>query len=323
MELEPIFNNGLLLVQIAVIISLCRLSGSIFRRFGQPQVVGEMIGGILLGPTLLGVVAPAAYASLFPASSLVFLTALSHVGLIVFIYLVGVQVDLTELRRNSGLALVTSNVSVAVPLLMGAVLAVYLFPRYGKGEYLTFALFIGTAMSVTAFPVLARILRERNLIQTPLGSTAIACAAVDDITAWILLAAVVGMTNPNAAGRPVWHTLCWLVAGIAVLAVAGRLLQALARRMNGKEMPANLLLGLLVMALLFGAAGEWTGIHALAGAFLAGVVTPTQFREELVRTLEPVTLLLLVPVFFALTGIRTDLFRNFPMRGPSGTPYSF
>src|SRR4051794_41155659 len=189
------FDNALFLFQIAVIVGFSRLVAAGFRRCGQPQVVGEMAAGLALGPTLFGLLLPGAYHAIFPAASLGFLNALSQIGLAIFIFLVGVRVDFAELRHQRGVAIVTSNISVLVPMLMGLVLAQYLYPRYGSGSHLAFALFIGTAMSVTAFPVLARILMERNLLGPRLGSVAIACAAVDDITAWILLATIVAMTT--------------------------------------------------------------------------------------------------------------------------------
>jgi Kef-type K+ transport system membrane component KefB len=187
-EIWPMFDNGLFLLQIAVIVGFSHLVAAVFRKFGQPRVVGEMAAGIALGPTVFGLAAPGAYQAVFPPASLGFLTALSQVGLAIFVFLVGVRIDFAELRRQRGVAILTSNISVVLPLLMGIAAARYLFPRYGNGNQVHFALFIGTAMSVTAFPVLARILMERNLLGTHLGSVAIACAAVDDVTAWILLA---------------------------------------------------------------------------------------------------------------------------------------
>src|SRR5580658_6862216 len=152
------FDNTVFLLQIAVIIGFSRAVAWGFGKFGQPQVVGEMAAGIALGPTVFGLFAPGAYHALFPPASLGFLNALSQAGLVIFIYIVGVRLDFAELKRQSGLAIVTSNISVIVPLLMGVTLARYLYPRYGSGSHLVFGLFIGTAMSVTAFPVLARIL---------------------------------------------------------------------------------------------------------------------------------------------------------------------
>lgn len=303
------FDNRLFLLQIAVIVGFSHLVALMFRRFGQPRVVGEMAAGIALGPTLFGLLAPGAYHSLLPAASLGFLNALSQAGLAIFIFLVGVRVDFAELRQ-SGIAVVTSNVSVIVPLLMGFATAQYLFPRYGTGSKLNFALFIGTAMSVTAFPVLARILIERNLLGTRLGSVAIACAAVDDITAWILLATIVALTKHDAQARPLWLMVVYVAIYIGVLLVLGRILDAWSQRFDEKKLPLDSILIFVVLALVSGAVGEALGVHALVGAFMAGLVTPRKFRQQLIDKLEAVTLLILMPLFFALTGIRTRFMFN-------------
>src|SRR5580704_16775896 len=195
-----------------------------------------MAAGVALGPTLFGVLAPNAYRWLFPPQSLGFLNALSQAGLVVFIFLVGVRVDFAELRRQSRVAVVTSNISVILPLAMGLGLAQYLFPRYGSGDPIAFALFIGTAMSVTAFPVLARILIERNMLETPLGSVAIACAAVDDITAWILLAVIAALTRHGSAGSPLWLMFVYLAIYLAIMAIAGRAIEIWSRRTPKREL---------------------------------------------------------------------------------------
>ena len=301
------FDNALFLLQIAVIVGFSRLVAWTFGRIGQPQVVGEMAAGIALGPTLFGWLFPDGYHSLFPAGSLGFLNALSQAGLTIFIFLVGVRTDFAELRRLKGVAIVTSNVSVILPLAMGIVLAQHLFPRYGSGDQVAFSLFIGTAMSVTAFPVLARILMERDLLNTRLGSIAIACAAVDDITAWILLAAIVGMTTHDQNARPMWLMLVYVAMYLVIMLALGRLLHFWSRRVDEKKLPLEALLVFVVLALVSGAAGEWIGIHSLVGAFIAGLVTPRRFRGQLIDKLEAVTLWMLIPLFFALTGIRTNL----------------
>ena len=301
------FDNALFLLQIAVIIGFSRLIAWAFGRIGQPQVVGEMAAGIALGPTLFGGLFPGAYHALFPANSLGFLNALSQTGLTIFIFLVGVRTDFGELRRLKGVAIVTSNVSVVLPLLMGIALAQYLYPRYGSGDHLAFSLFIGTAMSVTAFPVLARILMERNLLNTRLGSIAIAGAAVDDITAWILLAAIVGMTTHDQNARPMWLMMAYVAVYLVVMLAVGRVLHLWSRRIDERKLPLEALLSFVVLALVSGAAGEWIGIHSLVGAFIAGLVTPRRFRQQLIDKLEAVTLWVLIPLFFALTGIRTNL----------------
>jgi Kef-type K+ transport system membrane component KefB len=290
-----------------VIVGFSHLVAALFRRFGQPRVVGEMAAGIALGPTLFGWIAPGAYQSLFPSASLGFLNALSQAGLAIFIFLVGVRVDFAEIRRQSGIAIVTSNISVLLPLLMGIASAQYLFPRYGTGDRLGFALFIGTAMSVTAFPVLARILMERNLLGTRLGSVAIACAAIDDLTAWILLAVIVALTKHDANARPLWLMSVYVVVFVCAMVILGRVLEAWSKRGDERKLPLDSILIFIVLALVSGAVGEWIGIHALVGAFMAGLVTPRKFRQQLIEKLEAVTLLVLMPLFFALTGIRTNL----------------
>jgi Kef-type K+ transport system membrane component KefB len=305
------FDNALFLLQIAVIIGVSRAVAWIFGKFQQPQVVGEMAAGIALGPTLFGLAFPGTYHALFPPSSLSFLNALSQAGLVIFIYLVGVRVDFAELRRQSGLAVITSNISVIVPLLMGIGLAQYLFPRYGHGDHLAFALFIGTAMSVTAFPVLARILMERNMLNTRLGSIAIACAAVDDMTAWILLAVIMILSKHGQNARPIWLMLVYLAAFIVIMAITGRILNVLSRRQDERKLRLDAVAVFIFLALLSGAVGEWIGIHTLVGALIAGLVTPRRFRAQLIDKLETATLVVMLPLFFALTGIRTNLL--FPM----------
>lgn len=266
-----------------------------------------MAAGLALGPTLFGLLFPGAYHALFPPASLGFLNALSQIGLSIFIFLVGVRVDFEELRNQRGVAIVTSNVSVILPLLMGTALAQYLYPRYGECDPVAFALFIGTAMSVTAFPVLARILMERNLLGTRLGSVAIACAAVDDITAWILLATIVAMTTHDRNARLLWLMFVYLAAYIVIMLILGRVLSARSKRIDERKLPLDAMVVFVVLALVSGAAGEWIGIHTLVGGFVAGLVTPRKFRQQLIDKLEAVTLLLLIPIFFVLTGIRTNL----------------
>jgi len=235
------------------------------------------------------------------------LNALSQVGLIIFIFLVGVRVDFQELRHQSGIAVVTSGISISLPLLMGIVLAQYLFPRYGSGDQVPFALFIGTAMSVTAFPVLARILMERNLLRTRLGSIAIACAAVDDLAAWILLATIVALTTHDRNARPLWLMFVYIAVYILIMLVIRRVLEAWSKGVDERKLPLDAMLIFVVFALVSGGAGEWIGIHAFVGGFAAGLVIPRKFRQQLIDTLENITLLLLIPLFFVLTGIRTNL----------------
>jgi Kef-type K+ transport system membrane component KefB len=304
---SPVFQSELFLFQIAVIVAVSRLAAWLFVRIGQPQVVGEMAAGIALGPTILGFFAPNAWHALFPPESLGYLNALSEAGLVVFVFLIGVRVDFGELRTLSRATITGGLAAIFVPLLTGLALSPYLFRRYGHGDSHVFALFIGTAMSVTAFPVLARIMMERKMLGSRLGTVALACAAASDLMAWILLAAAVSMTGSAQHARPLWQMFALLILYGILLALAGRLLHRSASRLPPGEMQLEILVAFVVLALLSGAAGEWIGVHAIVGAFGAGIVTPREFRAQLIGKLESITLVLLIPVFFALTGIRTNL----------------
>src|ERR1700732_3532777 len=202
-------NFSTLVLQIAVVLAVCGVVGSIFQRIHQPRVVGEMFAGIMLGPSVLGWIAPQFSAYLFPASSLGFLSALSQVGVIVFMFLVGLGINPKELKSHGHAAVLTSHVSITAPFVLASFLAIYLYPRLSDDSvpFTSFALFMGAAMSITAFPVLARILTERNLLQSRLGTVAIACAAVDDITGWCILAYIVVYVRSEKASMPAWVTL--------------------------------------------------------------------------------------------------------------------
>ncbi len=309
----PMPDLLLLLVQIAVVVVAARLVGRLFRRIHQPQVVGEMVAGILLGPSLLGWVAPDLSAALFPPASLGFLNSISQVGLLVFMFLVGLELDPKLLRERGDTAVVTSHVSIVAPFVLGAVLATWLYPRLSHDgvTFTGFALFMGAAMSVTAFPVLARILTEKNLLRTRVGAVTLACAAVDDVTAWSILAAVVVIVRAGDAALPLWGTLGGSALFVVVMMVAVRpALRRLGdrfRRSGGLSHDA--LAGVLLLALLSALATEWLGVHALFGAFLAGAVMPkdSAFVRALTGKLEDVTVVLLLPLFFAFTGLRTSV----------------
>jgi Kef-type K+ transport system membrane component KefB len=303
-----VFHSELFLFQLALIVGFSRLVAWVFGKIGQPQVVGEMAAGIALGPTLFGFLAPGAWRAVFPPESLGYLNALSQAGLVIFIFLIGVRVDFEELRQQSRITMFSSTANVLAPLLTGLALAPWLFKRYAAGgDPVTFALFVGTTMSVTAFPVLARILAERGMLGTSLGNVAIACAAVSDLVAWILLAVVVSMTTQGKLARPLWQMFLLLILYGLAIAGIGRLLRAWVRRLPPNGMRLDILVVFVVLALLSGAAGDWIGVHSLVGAFAAGLVTPREFREPLIEKLETVTLVILMPLFFALTGMHTNL----------------
>jgi Kef-type K+ transport system membrane component KefB len=272
--------------------------------------VGEIVAGLLLGPSLFGWVAPAASAYLFPSQGLGPLYSLSQIGLLLFMFQVGLELDVHELRRMGRAVILTSNISILVPFIAGAGLALFLYPRLSSAavSISSFALFMGTAMSITAFPVLARILTERNLLQSKVGSIAISCAAVDDITAWCLLALLIAKVR-SGAGTPLWFTVGGLVAYVVLMSLVVRPLLA---RMPAFKRPA-IFPDALAFVLLFAFLSAWLteriGIHALFGAFFAGVILPSNrgLTQSVVTKLEAVSTILLLPLFFAFTGLRTSV----------------
>ena len=301
-----------LLVQISVILVTSYLVGWFLGKFHQPQVVGEMVAGILLGPSLLGWVAPNLSAALFPPESLALLYALSQVGLLLFMFLVGLELDTKELRRLGPVAVVISHTSIIVPFVLGALLAFHLYPRMADASmsFTGFVLFMGAAMSVTAFPVLARILSERNLLGTRLGTLTIACAAVDDVTAWCLLAAIIAIVRSKLSHLPLWLMLAGLgtYLGLMIFVVRPIARNFVARRGTERVPDKNIAI-LLLCVLASGWATEWLGIHALFGAFFAGVMMPKEraFTEAVREKLRPLVVVLLIPLFFAFTGLRTSI----------------
>lgn len=302
----------LLLLQILVVLVASRAFAMIFRRAGQPAVVGEIFAGILLGPSILGAFFPQLHSFLFPADSLTVLHSLAQIGLILFLFMVGMEFDLPAFRTHARPALLISVSSIALPFVLGMLLAYQLHEQLAPPGVspLSFSLFVGVAMSVTAFPVLARIIQERELTRTTLGTLALVSAAIGDLAAWILLAlivAVVQATDLTYAGITLGLSAVFLV--FMVMVVRPFLTRAssvyVSREIVGRGVMA------VVLALLFASAlfTEIIGIHALFGAFVAGVVMPanTKFRKIVSSRIEDLSVSFLLPLFFALTGLRTNL----------------
>ncbi len=306
------FSLGRLVLQLVVILTAARLCGMGAKAIGQPAVIGEMLAGIALGPSLLGSLAPALSTQLFPASSLTVLNGLSQLGVLLFLFIVGLHVDMPALRRQRSTAVVASHASIAAPFTLGVALALYLFPRYAPAgvAFSVFALFIGVAMSVTAFPVLARILEERGLLNTPLGTLAVASAAVDDVTAWMLLAAVVALVQSDGAIPSLLQALAGTVGFVLLMfRVVRPLLERLATGEKATRVPTATLSLLLIMAPLAALGTEALGIHALFGAFVAGTIVPRDngFADRVANQLGDLLVVMLLPLFFAYTGLRTDV----------------
>ena len=308
------FNSPLarLLVQFLVIILATRAVGSIFARFGQPAVIGEITAGILLGPSLFGWVWPGASAFIFPKESLGVLQLISQIGVCVFMFVVGLELDPMHLRQKARAAVVISNVGIIVPFVLGVAASLWLHPMFAasRTNFITFALFMGTAMSITAFPVLVRILKDRGLMKTPLGSLAIACAAVGDASAWTMLALVVAIARATGLA-PTFFNLGLVVVFVALMLFVVR--PRLTRWLRVDELDASLGRSAVATALIFMTVSalltEIMGIHALFGAFLAGVVMPESkaFRDGLTLQLENFSSVFLLPLFFAFSGLRTHL----------------
>jgi Kef-type K+ transport system membrane component KefB len=299
-----------LLVSIGAIVFATRVFGWLFERMGQPCVVGEMIAGIVLGPSLLGYFFPSVLSYAFPSSILTTLNALSQLGILLFMFIVGLEVDVNRLLKSRATVVLTSNCSIILPFLLGVGMARLLYPRFAgtRVPFFHFAVFVGTAMSVTAFPVLARILRERDLLGTDLGRTAISCAAIDDASAWLLLAALTAMVRSASN----WSTLAmtglkFLLFVACMLGPVRWAMASLGAFWKRRGLTTGLLSAVVLLILLSSWTTEQIGVHALFGAFTAGLIMPkfaglvVQLREKI----ESLTLALLLPLFFALTGLRT------------------
>jgi len=304
----------LLLAQIAVILLCARVVGRALGYIGQPKVVGEMVAGIMLGPSLLGWLAPGVSSTLFPAGSLGFLNALSQVGLLFYMFLVGLELDPKLIRGRGHATVVTSHASIVAPFFLGAVLALLLYPRLSDTSvtFTGFALFMGAAMSVTAFPVLARILQERGLTRTKLGAVAIACAAVDDVSAWCILAAVVLIVRSAEPSIPIPFMVVGSVLFVLVMVtVVRRLLSRLEKTYVkwGGKLSQDRIAAVVFLVLASGWMTEWLGVHAVFGAFLAGAVMPKGegFVREFRDRFEDVMVVVFLPIFFAFTGLRTSI----------------
>lgn len=299
------------LLALAIIIISARIMGRVFEAMAQPPVVGEVIGGIMLGPSLLGRLAPGSFAQLMPPSVAPFLGLHAQVGIILYMFIVGLELDTQEIRRSGHATIAISHASIVVPFLLGSALALVIYPLLSTSAvpFTVFALFLGVSMSITAFPVLARILTDRKISRTRMGMIALTCAAVDDVTAWCLLALVAGIAQarPDDAVWTVAMTALFIAFMIAVAApLLRRALPSLERQSPlSRKSLALVLVGVLASAMTT----EYIGIHGIFGAFIFGALIPSASRlvGELRHRLEDLVAVLFLPAFFAYTGLRTEV----------------
>jgi len=314
---QAIMNNiaepaAMLLLQIISILIVSRIFGYLFAKIGQPTVIGEILAGIVLGPSLLGYFYPDAFHFLFAAKSLGNLYILSQIGLILFMFTIGMELNLNTLKQKISETYVISHASILIPYFFGMLIAYYVYEEFAARytDFLSFALFIGISMSITAFPVLARIVQEKGLSKTHLGTMAIASAANDDVTAWCILAAVIAITKTGSFISSLY------TIGFAILYVAFMLLvvRPFLKRIgeiysNSEVLNKSIVAFLLLILILSAFLTQVIGIHALFGAFLAGVVMPQlpHFRKLIIDKIEDVAVTLLLPLFFVFTGLRTEI----------------
>ncbi|OYQ33170.1 cation/H(+) antiporter [Flavobacterium cyanobacteriorum] len=303
---------ALLLVQIIAILFVARLFGWICKRIGQPTVIGEMIAGIVLGPSLMGMFFPEYSALLFPKESLGNLQFLSQIGLILFMYVVGMELDLSVLRNKAKDAVIISHASIIIPFTLGTVLAYFIYDQFAPQgiAFSSFCLFLGIAMSITAFPVLARIVQERGLHRTRIGALVITCAAADDVTAWCILAAVIAIVKAGSFVSSLYILGLSVLYVLLMLYVVRPFLKRIGDLYGNKENVSKPVVAIFFLTLLISAyTTEIIGIHALFGAFMAGAIMPEsmRFRNLFIEKVEDVSQIMLLPLFFVFTGLRTQI----------------
>jgi Kef-type K+ transport system membrane component KefB len=302
---------GRLMLAIAAVIIAARLFGAAMGRIAQPRVMGEVLGGILLGPSLLGQIAPGAEAYLFPKDIIPLVSAVSQVGLAFYLFLVGMELDPRMLRERISQAAFISNTSVAFPLSLGFLIALPVYEALAPHKrYFPFALFMGVSMSITAFPVLARILVERRMLRKPVGALALTGAAIDDVTAWCLLALATAVAGTGSASHAL-VVVALITAFTAAMLLIGRPL--LARVSNAYDevgQVPQVWLGVIFVSVLLSAyVSQRIGVAAIFGAFIVGLIMPrhADLTRDVSRRLEDFVVTVLLPLFFVVTGLKTDV----------------
>ncbi len=303
---------AILLAQIATIILVARFFGWIFKKIGQPSVIGEIIAGIALGPSLFGHYFPEFSAALFPVASLGNLKFLSQIGLILFMFVIGMELDLKVLKNKAKEAVVISHASIVIPFALGIGLSYFVYNKFAPEgvKFLSFSLFMGIAMSITAFPVLARIVQERGIHKTKLGAIVITCAAADDITAWCILAVVIAIVKAGTFVSSMYIISLALIYVMVMLIIIKPFLKKIGELYGSKDNLAKPMVAIFFLILIISSyATEVIGIHALFGAFMTGAIMPdiAKFRSIFIEKVEDVSMILLLPLFFVFTGLKTEI----------------
>lgn len=303
---------ALLLLQMLAILLVARIFGYLFKKIGQPSVIGEILAGIVLGPSIFGYFFPEAFHFLFSPESLGNINILSQIGLIFFMFVIGMELDLEEVKKTFNETLVISHTGIFFPFLCGTIAAYFTYPIYAAhlSSFLSYALFIGISMSITAFPVLARILQEKGLTRTRLGTLSIASAANGDITAWCLLAAVIAIAQTGTVVGALYTILFSLLFMLIMFFVIRPFLNIIGNIYRNKEVINKSIVALMFFILIACSyATEVLGVHALFGAFMAGVIMPSnvRFRKILTEKVEDVSLTIFLPLFFVSTGLKTEI----------------
>lgn len=303
---------AILLIQIIVVLIVARFLGFVFKKIGQPSVIGEILAGIILGPSLVGYYFPDFFNFLFPQHSLDNLNTISNIGLILFMFVVGMELDNKVLRARINESIAISQAGIIFPFALGMGLAYFLYERFVSPSvpFLSFALFAGVSMSITAFPVLARIAQERGIGKTKLGTVILACAAINDIMAWCILAVIIAIVKAGTVTSSL-YTIAFAVAYVVVmLKVVKPFLKKISELYSTLENLNKSVVAVYFLALLLSAfATELIGIHALFGAFMAGAIMPDNkdFRHIFVEKIEDIATIIFLPLFFVYTGLRTKI----------------
>lgn len=302
---------GSFLIQLIIIIITSRVFGYFFKKIGQPTVMGEILAGIFLGPSILGTIFPEYLQAIFPPGSLDTMRILSQIGLILFMFVVGMELDLDILKTKARTAVTISNASIIIPFSLGVMLAYFLHDYYAPKDvpFYAFALFMGIAMSITAFPVLARIIRERSLRDKRIEAIAMTSAAINDVTGWVALAFVIAIIKAHSFSNSVYTLLATVGYMIAMVFIVRPLMNKLAKAKENNFVKQSIVAIIFIVMLLSSLCTELIGVHALFGAFMAGVIMPQEwhFRQIITDKVEDVALILLLPLFFVITGLRTHI----------------